>query len=274
MRAPPHCLGLPPGRARLWLFAAALGLCLSPHRPALAASNLAISDLTIMVEDASEPFSRADGSGYANDLVRAAFAAAGVRVQFNVVPYARCKEALKRATVPACFAMSWSRDLEDTGIVFSREPLFEVRADVFQKRAAARPLRALTDLKRGATVGVINGYEYPRQIASLEQKGVALQRGMDDGANLRMLAHDRLDAVILMTSELDDIGRRLDRGEARRDVRFAFRSGLMQSYIAFNLRNPQGKMARDAFEGGYRSTIFRHEKDRIRRRWMTITRAP
>jgi hypothetical protein len=48
----------------------------------------------------------------------------------------------------------------------------------------------------------------------------------------------------------------------------------MQSYIAFNLRNPQGKMARDAFERGYRSARFHHEKDRIRQRWMTVTRAP
>lgn len=100
MRAPPHSHGLPPGHARLWLFAAVLGFSLSPHQSALAASDL-------------------------------------------------------------------------------------------------------TDLRRGDTLGIINGYEYPREIIGLEQRGVELQRSMDDGANLRMLAHDRLDAVILMTSELD-----------------------------------------------------------------------
>jgi hypothetical protein len=53
----------------------------------------------------------------------------------------------------------------------------------------------LTDLRRGDTLGIINGYEYPRE-------------------------------------------------------------------------------TRDAFERGYRSARFHHEKDRIRQRWMTVTRAP
>ena len=265
LHAPSEPHGLPAFRP--WF----LGLCLvlSLLRPAHAAP-----ELTILVEDASEPFSRADGTGYANDLVRAAYAAAGVPVKLNVVPYARCKEYLKRAMTPACFAMSWSRDLDNTGIIFSREPLFEVHADVFQRRYSARSLRSLADLGRGATLGIINGYEYSPQINTLERRGVVLQRNMDDAANLRMLAHNRLDAAILMTSDFDDVERRLDRGEARDAVRFAFRGGLMKSYIGFNLRNRQGALARDAFERGYRLISKSHEKDRVRRRWMAWSRRP
>ena len=226
-----------------------------------------------MVEDASEPFSRADGSGYANDLVRAAYRAAGVPVKLDVVPYARCKEYLKRAMTPACFSMSWSRDLDGRRIVLSREPLFEVYADVFQRNPARKELRSLADVRRGATIGIINGYEYPPAIAGLERSGVALQRSMNDQANLRMLTHDRLDAVILMTSDFGDVGRRLEWSESRDSVRFAFRSGLMRSYIAFNLENPQGRLAQGAFERGYRLITLSHEKDRIRQHWMALTRA-
>lgn len=268
MRAPPEPHGLRPQKFRLCLLALSVALALGRPHTAMAAAPA----LTVMVEDASEPFSRADGSGYANDLVRAAYQAAGVRLTLNVVPYARCKEYLKRAMVPACFAMSWSKDLDGTGIVFSHEPLFEVYADVFQKRGAPARLRSLADIPRGASLGIINGYEYPSQIARLEKKGITLQRSMDDGANLRMLAHNRLGATILMTSELDDIGGRLERGGAQNSVRFAFRSGLMKSYIAFNLKNPQGEMARDAFERGYRLITLSHEKDRIRRLWIARLR--
>ncbi|WP_423049241.1 hypothetical protein [Undibacterium sp. SXout7W] len=48
--------------------------------------------IEIMVEDAADPFSKADGTGYANDQVVAAFSAVGVDIKFNVVPYVRCKK--------------------------------------------------------------------------------------------------------------------------------------------------------------------------------------
>src|SRR3954469_24463150 len=86
--------------------------------------------VTIMAENASEPFSRADGSGYANDLVRAAFAAAGTDIRLDIVPYARCKTHLLRAMVPACLSMSAEPGLSPD-IAFSRLPLFTVYADVY-----------------------------------------------------------------------------------------------------------------------------------------------
>src|SRR6185369_12478061 len=47
--------------------------------------------LPIAVEDDAGPWSQHDGTGFANDVVRAAFKATGVEVELLVVPYARCK---------------------------------------------------------------------------------------------------------------------------------------------------------------------------------------
>src|SRR5258706_1006278 len=74
------------------------------------------ADLQIMAEDAAEPFSRADGTGYANEIVKTAFHAAGVEIRFDVVPYARCKKDVDDGKVLACFSMSWDRGVEDTGV--------------------------------------------------------------------------------------------------------------------------------------------------------------
>ena len=239
--------------------------------PGLAAPAFAAPQLTIMVEDASEPFSRPDGSGYANDLVRAAYKAAGVDLHLTIVPYARCREYLKKARIPACFAMSWSKDLENTGIVFSNRPLFQVDADVFLNGATRLRPSSLSDIKPGSTVGIINGYEYPDQVYAMEKSRIRLERNSDDAANLKMLAHNRIDAAILMVSEFDNLARRLDTGEEGKSVRFAFQAGLMKSHIAFNLRNPQGQFARDAFERGYAAIFSNHEIDRIRQRWKKLT---
>ena len=66
--------------------------------------------MEIMVEDAALPWSAPDGSGYANDLVRAAYAAVNTEVRLTVVPYARCKTYVMQGAVAACFNMSPSPD--------------------------------------------------------------------------------------------------------------------------------------------------------------------
>jgi polar amino acid transport system substrate-binding protein len=229
----------------------------------------AAAPIVVMAEDASEPFSRADGSGYANDLVRAAFSAAGVDIRLDVVPYARCKDYLLRAKVPACLSMSSEPGLSPQ-IAFSRLPLFTVYADVYRNPHAAYPVRSLQDLGPKSAIGVINGYEYPPEIKALAQKGVRVERNVDNNANLRMLGRGRLDAVILMTSEFNRGPQRMvDAGTPV--ATFAFRIGSMKSYIAFNLSHPAGKAAHDGFNRGFAIITATHETDRIRRRWIKLT---
>ncbi|MET0859109.1 MAG: hypothetical protein ABWY27_20345, partial [Telluria sp.] len=81
--------------------------------------------LQILVEDAASPWSNHDGHGYANDLVRAAFAAAGVDVELVVVPYARCKAMVMQGSTVACFSMSASPELANR-VRFSAKQLFSI----------------------------------------------------------------------------------------------------------------------------------------------------
>src|SRR5882672_3584311 len=60
--------------------------------------------LIIAVEDDAAPWSLADGTGYANDVVVAAFRAVGVDVQLRVMPYARCKRMAISGDVVACLS--------------------------------------------------------------------------------------------------------------------------------------------------------------------------
>lgn len=219
--------------------------------------------LVIMVEDASEPFSRADGSGYANDLVRAAYKAAGVEVRFDIVPYARCKKSLEVAETPACFSMSWVSEFQGR-IVFSDKPLFAVQADLFTRPGAK--------LGYGSVVGIVNGYEYPDAIAALARRGVSFIRNIDEAANLRMLARGRLDAAVVMTSEFESMPRRLAAAGVTDKVAFAWHAGANASHIGFNSAHPRGEEARAAFNRGYAIILSNHERDRIRDRWLKAAR--
>ena len=237
----------------------------------LASSEAYSASLTVMVEDSSEPFSRADGTGYANDIVRAAFQAAHVDVKLDIVPYARCKKSLEEGTTPVCFAMSWSPEFKGR-IAFSALPLFEVYADVFCNRKALGKLAHADDLPKGATVGIVNGYEYPNTIYRMANRGIVLERGVNEWAILHMLALERLDSAVVMTSDFTDGSQRLRDVGVNDSVVYAFRSGTMKSYIGFSLINPEGKWARNAFNDGYDIIIKNHTRDRIREKWMRTAR--
>src|SRR5882672_8493611 len=110
------------------------------------------ADLKIMAEDAAEPFTRADGTGYANEIVKAAFHAAGVEIQFDVVPYARCKKDVEDGKIVACFSMSWYQGVEKI-VAFSEVPVIQVYADVFLNRKSPSRAARIQDIGKDAVVG-------------------------------------------------------------------------------------------------------------------------
>ena len=226
------------------------------------------ADLTIMAEDAAPPFSRADGTGYANDVVKAAFRAAGVDVALDVVPYARCKRDVADGKVPACFGMSWYKGVEEV-VTFSQQPVFEVYADVFVAKKSAARLSRMTDFGRGTTIGIVNEYEYPDEVSGFPRNGAALQTSANDGANLKMLARGRLDAAIVMTNDLVPQTQKATEAGVAGDVAFAFRSGVEKSYVGFSKKNPRGELARQQFDAGYKKILADGTIAAIRKKWLS-----
>lgn len=129
--------------------------------------------LTVAVEDDAAPWSNSDGSGFANEVVRAAFRVAGVEVNLEVVPYARCKDMAIKGQVAACFSMAWLPEFEGI-IVFAEKPIFTGYADYFTR--ASHPVKAVKEsaMEKGTVVGVVTGYEYPLNIHRLKDTGMVV----------------------------------------------------------------------------------------------------
>jgi polar amino acid transport system substrate-binding protein len=223
---------------------------------------------TILVEDASGPFSRIDGTGYANDVVRAAFAAAGIDIAFDVVPYARCKESLIAGRTPACFSMSRSETLGDA-VVFSAQPIFDVVATVYQRRAAPRHWISLADIPSNARVGIVNGYEYPEGVYELQRSGVIMDAARDEVVNLRRLARGRIEAAIIMTDRYERIDQRAIEAGVATEVMSSFNAGTLDSYIGFSTRHPDGERLRAKFDKGYQAIVRSGAKRAIDATWLT-----
>jgi ABC-type amino acid transport substrate-binding protein len=222
------------------------------------------SALTIMAEDAAQPFSGPDGTGYANDVVKAAFHAVGADLTIDVVPYARCKRAVETGGTAACFSMSWYPGVEKL-VAFSKSPVFQVYADVYVNRSSS--LKRLADIRSRMVVGTINEYEYPASIDRLGAAGVVLQPASNDTANLKMLALGRIDAAVVMTNDLMSGGQKVAEAGAINDVRYAFRAGIQISYVGFSRKNPQGERARLEFDEGIRRIAANGTLAAIKHKW-------
>jgi ABC-type amino acid transport substrate-binding protein len=206
--------------------------------------------LEIYVENAADPFSRPDGTGYANDVVRAAFQAVGVRVQFTVVPYARCKQEVLSSEAVACVSMSWDRSFEGR-VKFADTPLIMVTPVYYEN--PSRPLTARSEaaLGKGVTVGTIRGYEYPKSVVEAKDRGVVFEENTSEQANLRKLALGRLDAALVMSNPLTGVDHWAREAEVAHLVRVAFSSSTSENgYFAVSTAHPGGLTALHLYNQG------------------------
>ena len=232
---------------------------------ALLAGAAHAAPVRILVEDAASPWSNHAGEGYANDLVRAAFAAAGVSAELAVVPYARCKALVMQGGAPACFSMSAAPELERL-VRFADKPLFSVTPRFYFNVNHPLAARSVAELAAGTRVGIVHGYEYPPFVAQLAQRGIILESSRSDVANLQKLAAGRLDAALVMTDEMrseDLIQRQAGVGA----VRFAFASAPMGSYIGFSTRHREGELQRRLFNQGFQAISANGTREAIEAKW-------
>jgi len=243
---------------------AVLGLALAWPVLALAASEKAA--LELMVEDSAAPWSRADGSGFANDIVRAAYRAESVELRLTVVPYARCKRAVAAGRVAGCFNMSLDPVIEGK-VVFSARPLFSTYAVYFVD--PRRPLRAKSEaeLGPGTVIGTVIGYEYPLATLRLRARGVEFDEARSESINLKKLAAGRLDAAIVTLDQAKTAAFVLEEAGLSGKLVEAFRTPHFGAYLGFSTVHPQGEWARQRFDHGYAAIAGNGELARIARRW-------
>jgi polar amino acid transport system substrate-binding protein len=223
--------------------------------------------LPIAAEDDAGPWSYRDGSGFANDVVEAAFKAAGEPIAISVMPYARCKEYVLRGQVAAAFSMSWLDSFKGQ-VLFPAEPLFSCHADYFFN--PARPLKAVDEqgLAPGTRIGIVLGYEYPPSLYRLQAKGrVILEASESEDLNLKKLMLGRIDAALINYNGIKPAELMMAQAGVLGHIQRAFRCGELKSYIGFSVKSPRGADALRAFERGYQMIRTNGTLQQIEAKW-------
>lgn len=224
--------------------------------------------IDVGVEDAAAPWSQPDGTGYANDLVRAAFDAVDIDVRLHVLPYARCKQHVLNGELVACVSMSPAPELRHA-VRFSARPLF-----VFTCRFLESPLRPIArrieDFPLGTRVGTVLGYEYPPEMLEhLRRRGAILEPAPTEETNLRKLAAGRIAAAVVNSDAVKSPDWVAARAGVTGRVRSVFSIGAMPAYVGFSTAHRDGRALAARFDRGYARIIASGEQRRIQRRWIS-----
>ena len=224
--------------------------------------------LVIATEDDAAPWSRADGTGYANDLVVAAFKEVGVEIELRVVPYARCKRMVINGDAVACLSMSPSPEFEGK-VELSAQPLFTCSAGYFYNVNSPARVRRQEDLPAKTSIGTVIGYEYPPAVEALRRKGIiALDESPSEIVNLKKLALGRVDLALLTYNELKSPEWLIARAGVQGKVKTSFSAGVLNSYIGFSRKHPQGAWAVQQFNEGHRRIMTNGALQRVRKTWL------
>jgi ABC-type amino acid transport substrate-binding protein len=224
--------------------------------------------LLIAVEDDAAPWSRADGTGYANDVVTAAFKAAGVDVSLRVMPYARCKRMVTNGDLAGCLSMSPAPEFKGV-IELSARPLFTCYAGYFYKVDNPPKAKREQDLPRGTVVGTVIGYEYPPSFEALRQNGaIVVEESPSEDVNLRKLAAGRIDLALLTYNEVKTPNWLIEKAGVGGKVKVGFPSGVLNSYVGFSAKNPEGATALAQFNKGYHQITVNGTLRNLKLTWL------
>lgn len=222
--------------------------------------------LELLVEDAAEPFSKADGTGYANDVVRAAYAAVGVEVKLTVVPYSRCKAMVLDGAVAACFNMAWEPALEGK-VKFADEPLYRALGVYFQNKAHPLTAKKESELAAPIRIGTVKDYEYADSALQAKARGAIFFPGRSEQVSLRRLAEGKLDAALVISNELQGSQYWAESAGVDKKVEVAFPSTHTLVFIGFSPNHPQGAWALDKFNQGHKIIRDNGLVAQLRNKW-------
>jgi polar amino acid transport system substrate-binding protein len=224
--------------------------------------------LHIFAEDEAGPWGQPDGAGCGNDIVAAAFKAAGVPVVLEIVPYSRAKKMVLSGKALACFGMAWEPELEGK-VVFADLPLYTNAAVIFQSVHNPLPDIHAACFPKGAKIGTVLGYEYPAGVRNLILNGKFTPvPTMSEQTNLKVLASSgRLDAVVCMVDELKSASYLISQAGVTGKVNQAFVMDRSGTYLGFAINHPQKESALKKFNEGMAAIKRNGTYDAIINKW-------
>ncbi|WDP92830.1 MAG: transporter substrate-binding domain-containing protein [Desulfobacter sp.] len=203
--------------------------------------------ITIAAEDDWIPYARQDGTGLANEIIRAAYESIGIRVKYDVIPYARVLLYLEIGRYIGGFNVP----LDKTSVsryILGKKPLFNAVSAYYENINNPLIARNRDQLTHGEKIGVVRGYGYGNHYLDSVGEGLIIEEvSNSEISNLKKLALGRIDGTIIYSKTADILIKQL---ALDTKIRFAFINESTPIYLAFSRAHPKGQYFADKFDEG------------------------
>lgn len=202
--------------------------------------------IKIIAEDDWYPYSgqTTDGlHGVAVDIVREAFKAEGIDVEFDVMNYDRGMLLVKDGKAIACFDAPRTEEIEQT-YFWHDQPMYKADSFFYATNDSTEKISNVKDLE-GKTLGLTQGYGYGNAIDM--NNSIKKEYSKTDEIILKKLLAKRVDFIVLYGLVADNLVSRLG---VRGQVKQVGPSEATDIYVAFSRKHPDGKKYCDIFSQG------------------------
>lgn len=211
---------------------------------------LAVAEtVKIVAEDDWAPYSaynaiKSGPEGYAVDIVREAFKTQNIDVEFVVLPFSRCLDAVKTGAMVGCFDETMTQTNKDL-YYWHPTPLFDEELSIFGlEETPVKPLE-LKDLE-GKSVGYTIGYTYPPEFSqnhNIKKYGINSEKNL-----IPMLVAGRFDYILL--DGLASIYKLNQVPQLKDKLHKVGTLSKWSYWVVFSKIHPDGKRMVDIFEKG------------------------
>lgn len=237
-----------------------LFLCL-----ALALSTqLRAETITLLAEDDWYPYTGKLASGQVEgisvDLLRAAFEAVGVDVEFDVIPYDRAMAKVREGKGLAAFNTPREPGIEKF-YAWPAQPLFQAKSLYFAKTTFDRQISKVQDLD-GLKVALVQGYGYGDEIDNDTRIDKILSSS--DKVGIRKTLADRADVVVVYDMVAKDL---LKKMKVTDQLKVVGEASVTDIYLAFSRTFPDSERIRTLFDQGFAEIRKNGRYEEIMQEW-------
>lgn len=191
--------------------------------------------LRVGAEDGWPPYADAQGRGLSTDIVKAAFAAAGLEVNIETKPYARVLRELDSGHLDAGYNVVPQMSTEQR-FIFGSVPVLTATVSFYYPPGAVKSYQSVADIPTGTRIASIIDYEYGDRYEA--QRGRFREyKVMRQSQIIRMLMAGRVEMAIMYDRVAEHTLKRMDlpadtvvRGSLNR---------TSNVYVAFSRKNPR-----------------------------------
>ncbi|WP_225318937.1 ABC transporter substrate-binding protein [Cellvibrio sp. KY-GH-1] len=210
-------------------------------------------------EDSWPPYSNEHGQGISTELIKAAFAKAGVTPHFQTLPYARVLHDLDSGKIDGGYNVTLQSTTKNR-FLFGAVPLLSAESYWFFKPNSFTNIKRIEDIPAKFRVGIIRDYEYGDIYEQHRHRFTEIQLTQQSQI-IRMLKQGRIDAAVMFDREAEFALNKMGLDKSIMDKRFLNHRGDL--YLAFSHKSPRAIWLAQEFDKGLLMLKQSGEYDRI-----------